>query len=246
MTRPIIAITAGKHHVQVRETTTVIVGCDVDYLIAVSLAGGAAVMLPSTADHEATRTTLQVADGLLLTGGGDIHAEVYGEEVYNASSQHDPDRDNMEMEAARLALELYLPILGICRGMQLLNVVHGGTLVQDIPSQLPGALQHHAEESETLLHPIELATESLLARIMHTTTMQVNSWHHQAVKELGTGLRISARAADGVIEAIESAEGKPVVAVQCHPEACTDIYPCYQTLFHWLIDEAQAFHAVNR
>ncbi|HEX2951178.1 MAG TPA: gamma-glutamyl-gamma-aminobutyrate hydrolase family protein [Armatimonadota bacterium] len=244
MGKPIIVVTAGKknHTAHTTETSTII-GCDIDYLISVSLAGGAPAILPSVADHEAIRTVMTVADGLLLTGGGDIHAEIYGEELHPESTMHDPDRDNMEMEVARFALEMNMPILGICRGMQLLNVIFGGTLVQDIPSEIPGALQHSAEETEVVLHPITILEGTLLADVMHTHTMMVNTWHHQAVKQLGNGLRVSARADDGVVEAIESAEGKAVLAVQCHPEACMEDYPCYRTLFHWLIEEAQTYHA---
>jgi gamma-glutamyl-gamma-aminobutyrate hydrolase PuuD len=242
--KPIIVITAGKKIPPTanHEAASTIVGCDMDYLISVSLAGGAPIILPSVADHEAINDVLQVADGVLLTGGGDIHAEAYGEEAHPESHLHDPDRDNMEMEVARTALDIRMPILGICRGLQLLNVVHGGTLVQDIASELTGALQHHAEETEIVLHPIDIVECTLLAEIMHSQTMTVNTWHHQAVKQLGSGLRVSAQAEDGVVEAIESSEGKPILAVQCHPEACIENYPCYRTLFHWLIEESQHFH----
>jgi len=243
MSKPIIIISAGRHletHVA-RETTTTIVGCDIDYLISVSLAGGAPMIIPMLADREAVGAVIEVAHGVLLTGGGDIHAETYGEAPHPKSHLHDPDRDNMEMEVARLALERGLPILGICRGLQLLNTVFGGTLMQDIPSMVPGALTHNAPETEIHMHDITIEEGTLFSRIMHTPTVAVNSWHHQAVKTLGQGLRIAAHAPDGVVEAIESAEGKPILAVQCHPEACPEDHPCYLTLFHWLIAEAERF-----
>ena len=247
MSKPIIVITAGKHvHTHfAREVTITIVGCDIDYLLSVSLAGGAPLIIPTLADREAVRSIIGMADGVLLTGGGDIHAEVYGEEPHPESKLHDPDRDNMEMEVARLALVKGLPILGICRGLQLLNIVFGGTLLQDIPSQVPGALTHNAPETEIHMHDITIEEGTLLSRILHASAMSVNSWHHQAVKTLGPGLRISARAPDGVVEGIESSEGRPILAVQCHPEACTDDHPCYLTLFHWLIEEAQRFRGMK-
>lgn len=243
MSKPIIIISAGRHHIThcAREVIATIVGCDIDYLIAVSLAGGAPMIIPMLADREAVRAVVEVAHGVLLTGGGDIHAEVYGEAPHPESRLHDPDRDNMEMEVAGLALERGLPILGICRGLQLLNVVFGGTLVQDIPSMVPGALTHNAPETEVKMHDITIEEGTLFSRIMHVPVISVNSWHHQAVKTLGRGLRVAARAPDGVVEAIESAEGKPILAVQCHPEACPQDHPCYQSLFHWLIAEAERF-----
>jgi len=242
MSKPIILISAGKHTIdgQPGLPTATIVGCNINYPHAVSLAGGAPLIIPVPADTGAVRAIIQVADGVLLTGGGDIHAEVYGEELHPESARHDPDRDNMELEVARLALEAGLPMLGICRGQQLLNVAFGGTLVQDIPSQHPGAHAHRAE-AEYAMHEIIIEEGTLLARVMRAPVMLVNSWHHQAVKTLGQGLRVSARAADGVVEGIESAEGKPILAVQCHPEACPTDHPCYLTLFHWLVEEAVKF-----
>lgn len=247
MDKPMIVISAGKHiHTHpTRRSVTTLVGCDIDYLVSISLAGGAPVIIPMIADHESIRIILQAAHGVLLTGGGDIHAGAYGEALHPESRLHDQDRDNMEMEVARQALALGMPLLGICRGLQLLNVVMGGTLLQDIPSQVPGALAHNAPEHETLLHPITIESDTSLARIMHATSVMVNSWHHQALKTLGHGLRISARAEDGVVEGIESAEGKPILAVQCHPEACTDGFPCYLTLFHWLVEEAQGYRRMK-
>ncbi len=243
MSKPIILITAGKKLLPHDGENTTLEGVDLDYLVAISLAGGAPLMLPTVADHESIQTILQVTDGLLLTGGGDIHAEHYGEEPHPESKLHDADRDNMEMAVTRLALAMRLPILGICRGLQLLNVVKGGTLLQDIPSQLPDALTHNAAETEFLYHPIAIDPDSRLAHIMHATEMMVNSWHHQAVNTLGANLRITARAEDGVIEALEANDDTPILAVQCHPEAGPDHYPSHLPLFHWLIEEAFRYRA---
>jgi putative glutamine amidotransferase len=241
MTKPIIAVTAGQKPPHADEGRTVVVGCDIDYLIAVALSGGAPVILPSVADHEAIGAILAHVDGVLLTGGGDIHAERYGEAPHPASRLHDPDRDHMELEVTRRAVAMGLPLLGICRGLQLLNVAHGGTLVQDIPSEIPGALEHYIHDIETRPHPINIEPDTRLAEIMHADAMLVNSWHHQAVKAVGAGLRIAARAEDGVIEALEAENGAPILAVQCHPEAGDDHYPTHLTLFAWLVEEAMAY-----
>lgn len=245
MSRPLIVVTAGtRNPPSVPPEEEIIIGVAVDYLNAVVQAGGAPVLLPSVADTESILTVLRAADGMLLTGGGDILSFHYGEEPHFESQRHDPVRDAMEMTVVRTALKLNMPILGICRGLQLLNIVQGGTLYQDIPSQIPEADIHNTEELDAVLrHPIAIEPDTLLARIMQADTMEVNSWHHQSVNQLGRGLRINARARDGVVEGIESCEGKPVLAVQCHPEDCSAAYPCFRNLFRWLIDEAEAYHA---
>jgi putative glutamine amidotransferase len=175
----------------------------------------------------------------MLTGGGDVGSLFYGEEPHVASKLQDPVRDEMELEATQLALKRGLPILGICRGVQLLNVALGGTLVQDVPSQVPNALKHYSEGMDViLLHTIEIEAGTLLAHIFGTTSMAVNSYHHQAVKDVGRGLRVNSRARDGVIEGIEAADGRPILGVQFHPEECTAQYPQFRALFDWLVREA--------
>lgn len=220
----------------------VLAGVDIEYPEAVVRSGGVPILLPSVTDIEGVRSILALVDGVLLTGGEDIHAQAYGEEPHEESKLHDPGRDRMEFEVALTAMKRNMPVLGICRGLQLLNVVQGGTLYQDIPSQMPEAIRHHyMDEDEFALHDIAIEDETLLAHVMGKNTMPVNSWHHQAVKVLGKGLRINAHAPDGVVEGIESTEGKPVLAVQCHPEECLGDFPCYRELFDWLISEARAY-----
>ncbi len=155
MPKPIIAITAGRQNLasQRREVQTVWAGCDVDYINAVLRSGGAPVLLPFLADKESVSAALEVASAVLLTGGGDILSLSYGEEPHPRSIYQDPARDEMEVEVVRVALEMKLPILGICRGIQILNVALGGTLVQDVPSQVPGAVKHYsAGLAPVLLH----------------------------------------------------------------------------------------------
>jgi len=246
MSNPIILITAGRqnHDTPRREMQTVTVGCDIDYLQSVLRSGGTPLLLPCLADSAAIHAALQVADGVIISGGGDILSLLYGEEPHPLSKLHDPTRDTMEIEMTREALAMGLPVLGICRGQQLLNIALGGTLVQDIPSQVPDAVKHFADGLDVvLLHSVDIVENSLLSRVLGATTLAVNSWHHQAVRDLGNGLRASAVARDGVVEAIEATEGTPLLAVQWHPEECAAAYPIFQRLFDWLVSEALAYRA---
>ena len=241
MSKPVIVLTAGRQNLYTprREVQTVWAGCDINYVSSVMRSGGAPVLLPYLADKDTIRAVLQAAHGLLLTGGGDVVSLAYEEEPHPRGQYHDPVRDQMEIEVTRCGLALNLPILGICRGIQLLNVALGGTLVQDIPSQIDGAVKHFTSGlAPVLLHNIDIEEDSLLSRVLRTTSLAVNSWHHQAVKDLGKGLRANSRARDGVIEGIESDEGKPILAVQCHPEEIAADHAHFQSLFDWLVAEA--------
>jgi putative glutamine amidotransferase len=243
MSKPIILTTVGRQPQATPEGELQLIktGCDVNYVNAIIRAGGAPVILPCCDDKQAIHAIMRVADGIVLTGGGDVVSLAYGEEPHIKSKYQDPVRDEAEFEAARLALEMGLPILGICRGMQLLNVVLGGTLVQDIPSQVPDAVKHYSEGTHTvLLHNIDIEEDSLLARILETDSMAINTWHHQAVKDLGRGLRVNCRARDGVIEGVEAEDGRPVLGVQWHPEEAAATYPRFQTFFDWIVREAIA------
>src|SRR5205807_6934472 len=156
----------------------------------------------------------------------------------------DAVRDEMEFEVTRLAMERGLPVLGICRGVQLLNVALGGTLVQDVPSQVRGVVKHYSQGLDTvLLHTVDIEEDSLLARLFPTPSMAVNSYHHQAVNDLGRGMRTNCRARDGVIEGIEAADGRPILGVQFHPEELTEKYPRFQALFDWLVEQTGSVHS---
>jgi len=210
-----------------------------EYGDSIVRAGGAPMLMPLVEDIEAVAAMVQSVDGLLLSGGGDIVSLVYGDEPHPKNLYQDPVRDRMEFEAVRLAMEMGVPIFGICRGIQTLNVALGGTLVQDIPDQVPGAFQHYTHEHDTVLaHTIDIEEGSLLAKVLDTACTAVNSWHHQAVKDTGRGLRVNCRSRDGVIEGIESDDGRPILAVQCHPEDCAEKHPLFQKLFDWLVAEA--------
>ncbi|HEY0073693.1 MAG TPA: gamma-glutamyl-gamma-aminobutyrate hydrolase family protein [Abditibacteriaceae bacterium] len=241
MKRPIILITAGRKNESAGDSKpqTVWNGCDIDYTQSVARSGGAPLLLPCITDEQTAIASLKAADGLLLTGGGDILSLNYGEEPHLTSAWQDPTRDANEIALTRVALEKGIPILGICRGLQLLNVALGGTLIQDIPSQVPNSIKHYgAGLTTTLLHSIDIEPDSLLHQVLGNGKMAVNSYHHQAAKDVAPGLKINSRAKDGVIEGLESSEGKPVLSVQFHPEEIADVYPQFQPLFDWLVLEA--------
>ena len=166
-------------------------------------------------------------DGLLLTGGDDVAPSRYGEAAHATVVEAEAGRDEFEIDLIAAARKRSLPILAICRGIQVLNVASGGTLVQDIPSQIHGALPHSLpappHEAYELAHEVWLDKDTLLTRLMRerlsdADSCEVNSRHHQAVKDLAGGLRVSATAPDGVIEAIEDPEMRFCLGVQWHPE----------------------------
>src|SRR5262245_48494447 len=166
-------------------------------------------------------------DGLLLTGGGDVAPARYGEAPHPAVVDVDPVRDEFEIGLIAEARKRKLPIFAICRGLQVLNVAGGGTLVQDIPSQVKGALEHKLpvppHQSYALAHEVWLDKDTLLARLMRerlsdADSCDVNSRHHQAIKKVATGFEVSATAPDGVIEAVEEPAARFCLAVQWHPE----------------------------
>jgi len=243
MFRAIVGIIARRRNepAQSDRMQTVTAGVDIAYPNSVVRAGGAPVLLPETADRQAVIAMIGRVDGLLLPGGGDVVSLAYGEEPHPTAKYQDPVLDEMEFLAARVAIDRGIPILGICRGIQSLNVALGGTLIQDIESQVPGAVQHWARPRDaTRGHTIDVEPGSLLARVLGTKTLAVNSYHHQAVKDVAEGLRASARSRDGVIEGLEAADGRPILAVQCHPEEMRESQPALRNLFEWLVREAAA------
>jgi putative glutamine amidotransferase len=194
-----------------------------DYRQSILHVGGEPrVLEPSLSIEQA----LDGISGLMLTGGGDIAPARYGEPPHPALEEAEPGRDEFEIQLVNAARARDLPIFAICRGVQVLNVAGGGTLVQDIPSQLTGALPHSfpvpAHQAYELAHEIWIEKDSLLARLMRDRIVddgcEVNSRHHQAVKQAAAGFIVSATAPDGVIEAIEDPAARFCLGVQWHPE----------------------------
>jgi len=195
-----------------------------DYRQSVLHAGGDVVVLESGSDPAAAVDRI---DGLLLTGGGDVDPALYGEAAHKGNEPAEPGRDAFEIGLVREARRRQLPVFAICRGVQVLNVAAGGKLVQDIPSEVPGALrhdfnvpQHHPSE---LAHEVWIEKETLLGRLLgerldNADTCDVNSRHHQAVAQVAPGFKVSATAPDGVVEAIEDPQAPFCLGVQWHPE----------------------------
>jgi putative glutamine amidotransferase len=193
-----------------------------DYEESVRRAGGEVRLLNPAADSAAD--VIGSVQGLLLTGGGDVRPALYGAAAHATFDPAEPGRDEYEMELVRLAFEKDLPVFAICRGVQLLNVARGGTLIQDIPDEVGTTVEHRVKEPRfAIAHDVWLTTGSLLEQAMRERledgeACAVNSRHHQAPKDLGEGLIVSATAPDGVIEAIEDPGRRFCLGVQWHPE----------------------------
>jgi putative glutamine amidotransferase len=214
---------------------------DSPYAKEVRRAGGRPLWLPHSSDKAAIAAEMARVDALLLTGGGDMAAHFFNQRRHCKAKDPDEVRDGMELEAIRLARERRLPVFGICRGVQVLNVAFGGDLVQDIPSLCPKALRHSTDSGDPKLgHLIKVEPGSLLARILGTASVQVNSRHHQAPGVAGRGLNVNARSPDGLIEGLEAVDGAAILGVQFHPEDCAEEHPVFRKLFEWLVHEAQA------
>src|SRR5262245_56359115 len=190
---------------------------------------------------------LEHCDGLMLTGGVDVEPRLYGETPH-PTVEIDPVRDDYEMALAREALSRDLPLLAICRGVQVLNVAGGGSLVQDIPSALPGSLTHQIEQPKNAIaHDVAIPAGTCLARLLDNRlgtdrTIQVNSRHHQSIKDAAPGFVVSATSPDGIIEAIERRDAPFCVGVQWHPENFWQTGE-FSGLFDGLVEAARAFRA---
>lgn len=198
-------------------------GTLVTYLDAVLGAGGLPVIIPLNVAGADLRALYARLDGVLLTGGGDLDPALFGEVPHPHLGSVDADRDQLELALARFTAEEVKPLLGVCRGAQVLNVAWGGTLYQDLPSQYGAGLLRHAHPvkdfpREHLAHPVQVAEDSLLARVLGAPIVHVNSRHHQAIREVAPALTVVARAPDGVIEGVERPGHPFALGVQWHPE----------------------------
>ncbi|MGB8645760.1 MAG: gamma-glutamyl-gamma-aminobutyrate hydrolase family protein [Anaerolineae bacterium] len=216
------------------------------YTRAVNRAGGAPVLIPLELAEEGQRAIFDQLDGVLLAGGVDIHPKEFGEEVEAFCGEIDMARDETELHLTRWALAEGKPLLGICRGIQMLNVAAGGSLYQDIAAQAPGSLRHEHKQGEpfsALAHPVDFDPASRVALALGVTQLEVNSLHHQSVKTVAPGLRVVGRAPDGVIEAVEGMDHRFLVGVQFHPEWLLADDPRMLGLFEAFVADACAYHA---
>ena len=194
-----------------------------NYVKAVVRAGGVPVILPIGIEQDVKQLSTML-DGLVLTGGGDIDPMLFGEEPHKHLVDVSPSRDSIEMAIVQEMLKVNKPIVGICRGLQIINIALGGNMYQDIYSQRDVPLLQHAQKAHRShqSHFVQVKEGSLLESIAKSEQIKVNSYHHQAVKDVPLPLIISGVASDGIIEAIESIEHAFVLGVQWHPEALAD------------------------
>jgi putative glutamine amidotransferase len=242
MSLPIIGIT-GRTDQSARPPNVPLFSVSQAYVQAVLMGKGAPVIVPPYLEEAELHAIFEGLDGLLLSGGGDILPALYGEEDSGLLWIVDEQRDRTELALARWALAEGLPLLAICRGMQVLNVAAGGTLIQDIPTQVLNGLTHSSvtgRPKSSVAHTIEVTRGSRLATLIDAGQSGVNSSHHQAVKDVGTGLVVTARAPDGIIEGLESPDHPFCIGVQWHPEAMVENYPVMRRLFERLAEDSQA------
>ncbi|HID56119.1 TPA: gamma-glutamyl-gamma-aminobutyrate hydrolase family protein [Candidatus Poribacteria bacterium] len=238
--KPIIGITSGKSlEIADDEGGRVFryCYCGYEYINAIEQAGGLPIVIPVFEEMALAETYIGMIDGLLLSGGGDISPHLFGEEPHQKLGAVDLERDLVEMELTKLALERDLPIFAICRGIQVLNVAAGGTLYQDL-SQHSGEVLKHRQRAAGWYgsHTIKVAEGSLLYKIVGKSTIYVNSYHHQAVKMPAEGFVVSATSLDGIVEAIESPQHRFVIGVQFHPEMMWRRHPEAAALFRSFVE----------
>lgn len=216
---PVIGVTCGKVS-PVGSADRI--GIDPEYTHALEAAGARVVLLPPGNDSPgAIKAVLDRLDGVMIPGGSDIDPSFYGEKKLPEVSYTDPERDGYEFKVIRAAVKRDMPVFGICRGQQSINVALGGSLYQDLGSQGATRVRHrspHGPQHNKLVHSVDVNPGSRYRDATKAQRIKVNSRHHQAVREVAPGLHVTAVSPDGVIEGLESANRR-VVAVQCHPEA---------------------------
>ncbi len=215
------------------------------YVHAVESAGGVPILIPMINDLNILTALLTRLDGLLLPGGIDLHPNHYGEEVHPLTEEADLELDEFEITLASWALQEDIPVLGVCRGMQLINIALGGSLYQDIDEQYTDSIGHtHRNLPRThLAHRISVDPGSRMEKILGTREVLVNSLHHQAIKEPGKGVRVTGRAPDGIPELLEVTGYRFVMAAQCHPEEIYSIEPAFARLFSAFVQASSSLLA---
>lgn len=208
------------------------------YLESIDRAGGLGLMLPLTDRDEDIQRFVELCDGFLFVGGPDIEPSLYGQELLPECGPRNAQRDALEWKLMKAALASDKPVLGVCRGLQVLNTVLGGTLYQDLPSQYESNLAHGMEPPYNRdVHGVQVVEGTPLAQLK--PVVEVNSRHHQAIDRLAPGLKPMAYAVDGVIEAVYMPEKRFVWAVQWHPEAYLGIECASQQLFERFVEAAK-------
>jgi putative glutamine amidotransferase len=238
--QPIIGITTSQG---TNSNNHRIVSLSQAYVNAVIQAGGIPVLLPSLISEDGWSVLYSRLDGILFSGGGDISLDHFEGDPHPRIDDVDPDRDSLELNLLETAISDGKPFLGICRGCQLVNIGLGGTLYTHIPDQLPGALDHSypGNMRTVLVHEVRIEEGTRLADVLGEPIVRVNSHHHQGLKDIGAGLRVSGFAPDGLVEAVELPEHPFGLAVQWHPEWLTDQAPT-RSLFKSFIEASDKLH----
>jgi len=244
MTKPIIGVAPGV----IAVNSTVFVGRQRDYvnrkyLQSITLNGGVPLILPVTQAPDVIARYVGLIDGLLLCGGDDVDPLTYGEEPLAKLGHIDPERDAYEIALIKAVHAVHKPILGICRGLQIMNAGYGGTLYQDASYMATdqGILKHMQLQLPAYgMHHVTITPDSTLARYVQTDELAVNSFHHQMVKQVAPGFKVVAMAQDHVIEALESTDGGLQLGVQWHPEEMQPGNPAMVQLFKGFIAASQA------
>lgn len=237
MRRTIIGITTYGRNEQNRYSVPA------EYVDSIRRAGASAVLLPP--GEHVVEEWLAIVDGVILAGGGDIDPDHYGGEAHETIYAIDRERDGSELVLARRIVDTGLPTLGICRGVQILNVALGGTLHEHVPDVFGDDIAHRLPPREPTSHAIDVAPDSGLARILGETRFESPSWHHQAVDGVASTLRVAARAPDGVIEAVEMPDHPWLYAVQWHPELSRND-DVQQRIFEALVEAASRRRGKSR
>lgn len=213
------------------------------YLRGVEEAGGESLILPNSSSPTAPGKYVAMLDGLVLTGGPDVNPLLLGEEPIREMGSIDMKRDALEIPLAKEALKAGLPVFGICRGIQVMVIAAGGKIYQDIYSQAEASLKHRQKTSGMgCTHSIKIEKGCLLAEILGKTKTEVNTYHHQAVKEVPPSMRVTAHSPDGVIEAVEGAEREPfVLGIQWHAERLLDVSEDSKKLFRAHVEASERY-----
>lgn len=234
--KPIIGLTCQKDNLTNRSINRI----NYPYIKSVIAAGGLPIIIPTLEDTKDISRYLDILDGVIFTGGGDISAHYFNEEPIREVDEVCQDRDMTEIALFHEAYKKGKPIFGICRGLQLINIALGGSIYQDIYSQLPNVLGHTcANNIQDGYHSINIQKDSIMYEIFKKEKLVVNSQHHQSIKSLGKDLRVTAEAKDGIIEAIESTNENFILGVQFHPEAMAMKYEDFLKPFKYFVDRCK-------
>ena len=242
MRKPIIGVTCSEGD----EKTTIFLRKN--YLQSILDAGGIPVIIPYNGTQGDYAQLAEELDGFLFSGGMDVQPFLFGEETLAQCGAATPDRDELEMLLYKEVMARKKPVLGICRGIQMMNIAQGGTIYQDIPAYFKGTLEDgtklsHSQASpgRVASHTVEVAPGSLLEELVGADSIRVNSFHHQAVKDAAPGTVVTGRSKDGLIEALEIPEHGFWLAVQWHPEYMTRDTDTAAALFRGLVEAAKTY-----